>query len=1246
MGRFKTIFFVFLLSLIVQLGCSNKSETSRVSLVLPNWPTRASLNKTGDVANLAVADNIQVIIVNITGPGILTPRYFFWESHNSTAAPPTVIPFDVDRGENRLAQVLVVFEDRESGTMEFHYGDALKSITAATADFNITISPLQSGSARNGRLAGRYLRTDGHGPTGIVHVKYVPPGKPEMLLFDGFMYAGWFEIFTLENIGLSYYLGGDLLFKDAMSSSSTLVTTGPSTARIFVPKYYHQNGDSSSSSTTPRELSSGSESIVGYFGPGAGTKPVCFSQAITPIMGSYTTADLTNSTYLSWIGRRPIDGTKAGIALGGEVDVNCPAQTEEYTNHLRIDSSQVTHGDGVLGFKGPFRMQSTGGSGGWKSSVLASTTGSSSTFSATLNWKYMPDVFGSDGIGGVAIYVRSGTASANSRPDYERGEGIPCGDELEALGFSYLQDVAATSVNGTVAIPASIVSQANYTEGKFQAILCPYLRNPINGKRYALSGAVDYRSYVYSSNGGDSGGGGSGPGPTPAPPTKIVASKFEDHNIETSSTSRAQVMKDLCYPIRVAATNDQGYYGNMSGTATLTATSPTGGELLYNDAACTSGGTDTLTAQGFSGFHTMFMKIDGSQTQTTANISFAVSGGPTLAGTTFYASYIPYQPANKLVTLVQNSVTAYSCFPVDFRSLRDLVPSTFSSIPVTFNISVTPSAAASGWEFYPNMSDCQTGAQSSFTYSSQLEQHAVARYVGTESGSMTITPTTTDSNWAANSATIEGKTFNVVQPGAPASLQIPELNNSLPAEQCRMVHVVLLDSSSRLTPVKDELLASSSLNSMPINLNVTAGSALLSTESCSSAWSSSATVSIPELSAYNTTPVYIKATTSGTTTITATASSSSLAVGVSIAALELDVNISAAEASNVAVIMEGQGWNSTSKTVVGTPYGFVLNQSRPVTLLALTPSGDVPSSFSKNTQEIGLSGSQAVYTFPSSPVNFSGSVATINVTAMAAQSGVMVKTGGGSTGLTSVYGTAHNIYVASGFRLLAATSGISRDACQPILVQSIYSGQSSGPAIPISSTMNVTVAATSGNASAISFYDTPTCSTGAAVGSRAYTMTSGASQFIAYVKTNSSSGSYSLQATASSFGTGTITMTMDPSSVSTEANLVLQANSSNSIRRGMCEGIMVTRADQFGSAVQGGPLTVTLSSSTSGQGAGAFYTTPDCNGSAVTTAAIPSGDSSALIYYKYLGVDSSTITGNITATAGGLSSATYSFSGN
>ncbi len=1242
MGRFKTIFFVFLLSLLVQFGCSNKSETAKIGLALPSWPTRASLNKTGDLTSFATADNLQVIIVNITGPGIPTPAFFFWDRHDNGGAPPSFVELTVARGENRLTQVLVVFEDPDTGTMEFHYGDKLQSFTADAATVPITIEALQSGTARNGRLAGRYLDSSGHGPTGMVSVKYVPPGKPPMLLFSGFIFAGWFEFFTLENIGLSYYLapGGDVLFKDATSSSSALVTGGSSTARIVVPKYYYQNGGDSSAATSPRSVSAGAQSIVGYFGPGAGTKPVCYNNTITPMTGSYTTADLSNSTYLSWVGLRALDSIKAGIELGGELVGNCPTQENEYTNHLRIDSSQVTNGDGVLGFRGPFRLQSTGGSGSWKSPVLATTSGSGSSFSLSLNWKYMPDVFDSDGIGGVALYVRSGTASSNNRPDYESGDGIACGDDLEVLNFTYLQDVPATSLSGSATIPASIVSQTNYQEGKFQAILCPYLRNPIAGKRYPSSGAVDYRSYTYSGSSGPGTGGNSGPSLA----TRLIANKFESTGTQTTSSSRAQVMKDVCYPIRVFSADDQGSYGTMNGqTVNLTVTSPAGGELLYTDQNCTAGGTDTLSIPNFGGYYTVFIEVDESQNPTlsSANITFATTGSVSLTGTTFYASYSAYQPANKLITLAQDLVVAHSCFPIDFRSVLNTVPSAFSSVPVTFNITTAPSTS---WEFYPNMTLCQTGAQTSFIYSAQqLEQHVVARYVGSDSGSMTILPTTTDSNWTANSATIEGKTVNVVQPGAPVSLAVPDLNSNIPAEQCQVIHVVLVDSNSYQTPLKDSWLANPSGSADSLTVNMTATNGTLSQSSCSDAGSSSLTISIPELSAFNTTPLYFKATAAGQAAAVTATVSTALASGISIAALNRTLTVSSPRASRIEVGMEGQSWNSTSKTFVGTPYGFVLGQTRTIQLVALTPSGLVDPTFNRNSQQIGLAGSQAVYTFPSSPLSFTAGTVSVPVTALAAQSLVKLMTGGGSSGLDQIYGPYHNIYVASAFRVIATNVGISRDACQPVLVQSIYSGQSLGPAVPIASATSVTVSVTSGNSSAMSIYQTPDCSSGGSLGSAAFGMAAGSTQFTAYVKTISTSGTYALQASASGFGSGSASLSAVPTSVGSGTELDIQANQ-NGIRRGMCEGFMVVRTDTSGSAVPGASLPVTLSTSYA-PGTGTFYATPNCGGGAISVVTIPTGSSSAMFYYKHLGDGDTSISGSITASGSGVSSGTYSASG-
>src|SRR4051812_36130530 len=93
-----------LLALFFTVGCSRGAPSPGVRLSFPDWQAmRASdVERRSKVSTLAVDESqIEMLIVNVTGPGLSQPVFFQWENqdHKPGLAPPNAISLNVPRGD-------------------------------------------------------------------------------------------------------------------------------------------------------------------------------------------------------------------------------------------------------------------------------------------------------------------------------------------------------------------------------------------------------------------------------------------------------------------------------------------------------------------------------------------------------------------------------------------------------------------------------------------------------------------------------------------------------------------------------------------------------------------------------------------------------------------------------------------------------------------------------------------------------------------------------------------------------------------------------------------------------------------------------------------------------------------------------------------------------------------------------------------------------------------------------------------
>lgn len=428
------------------------------------------------------------IVINVRGPLMPNDVVWSWDAHqNGTIVPPPAnIVLDVPKGPDRLFQILVVSEN-ESGQMQFLYGDTLKTLAASAEDVSISVASIGSGG-EEAEIGGRYLTGDDVGPTGVLELLFQPPGtgRPAMKIFNTAMVNGWFQLFMINGAPFTYrwlHSGATLFsgngFSDPEFTPASALDHKLHLIRPAGYSYYQKGGG-----VYVTEARAAARVIGGYFGPAAATygKPACYTAAQT--MQSFysdighTTAILYDPTSTAVTKTRRLNN-QGGVSFGSGSCVG----GDPFIDWIKVDGKYAGNGrDQTFGFRGIFVSPPN-------SSTIASTY-NSGTQVMTLSWTFLPDVIGTNGVDGVAIYAH---------PDFDGGmemggDGIDC-EKLQSVGFSWVGD----SSSSPFAFPVTTANQSTT-----KAALCPYKLNYAGKAKYLFPGTR------YENQGGG-GGGSSGP---------------------------------------------------------------------------------------------------------------------------------------------------------------------------------------------------------------------------------------------------------------------------------------------------------------------------------------------------------------------------------------------------------------------------------------------------------------------------------------------------------------------------------------------------------------------------------------------------------------------------------------------------------------------------------------------------------------------------------------------------------------
>ncbi len=537
-----------ILSLLLPTACTRKEESKQVAIqiAVPHQITKTQ--KPNGTLTFTSAD-LAHLIINVSGQGIPSPITFNWDSHppcGTCAAPlpPTAFPVMVPKGPARIVQVLAVYQASTgtgSSSGSFYYGDATKDLITDQESVEINIAEIGGGvSLASGVIAGRILDSTGIGPSGRVAIKYEPPGKPSMVLEYADIFAGWFSFFGLKEVPLRYELAdGSMLFGGPMSLNN--FATSPQVLKVAIPQNYRHEQYTMDGPTTYR-LESAEELFLGYFGPGAATKKVCYNGS-TPF--TFTRRSIANTAPFNYL-VFPGTGTNNLTPTGGDSTLaNCSGTA--WVDYLRflpaiLDNNGTQSGpgfSGLLSFAPGQPMISASHSGG----TLA------------LSWTYLPDVSGQ--IQGMRLY----RIGKNERNAYRSDrDGMSC----HKFGtLPHLAVAQSPQASLSVAFPASEISTSLF-------VICPFTANG--------SLARGYETEIYGTSG--------------TPPTQLKIIK--------SSLPQSAMAQNQCSELRVRLVDDANMPRSYSSSITFGINAGASAATIFSNASNCSSQTSPISAQSLT----------------------------------------------------------------------------------------------------------------------------------------------------------------------------------------------------------------------------------------------------------------------------------------------------------------------------------------------------------------------------------------------------------------------------------------------------------------------------------------------------------------------------------------------------------------------------------------------------------------------------------------------------------------------
>lgn len=758
--------FAFIISLCFVLsifGCSQKSSSpSHISL---NFDWQTATQKAQDISSMAFTPsvtNLQRVMISVTASDFGQVAPPAWNRQSPSDVPPATFDASVPRGSARLVQVLLVFQDITTGSMIFYYGDGKTDTNADDVSVSILATPAGVGTGQ-GQIAGRYLSTPTTGPTGQLAMRYNPgSGKQTMTVDITDVYAGWFSVFSLQSQSFDYTFE-DSSFLMQNVTTMNIPVSGSAVLRAYIPAFFTCHG---SASCTTRQVQQNSRYVLGWFGPGASGKIMCYDASTGKnLQGLY--ADAASAILRQWNGSSPVvadDGTgRAGVELAGVAVASYPNATcgaTQFSDHLYFDSKNASRNNAPLGFSGPFKPLANGS--------LFSTAFSGGTYNIT--WDYLPDVTTVQGpvsksVLGVSLFYKI-LAAGNTNDDHD----LNC-NNVASYGYTLVQDFP-NSVK-TAALTAAQVGQTAATfqtatsNGSLKLLFCPYFSTTAQPRYF--SKAVG----IY-------GGGGGGPASGLA--------VFGPDGLPNSS-----VFNNNCVPAMVNGTSWTGSPGYFP-TGTNLAFSAPADISFYSDPGCFTALTTPIAVSNNNSSYPFYFVTTGTAPEA---ITVTASGGLSASGVLNLTDANSISANFVQVLAPSTNIYAYQCVPL-------LLQSYYNNAGVNISSGITPASqsftlsVAGGLQLYSDNNCNMPNASGTMFLGGSMAIHAAERVGGSfrYTGTSSSLPVTFTSSF---SGTISPASFLVTQPGAPSALTF-QGGQSFPAQNCQNLNVQLVDSNGQATP--------------------------------------------------------------------------------------------------------------------------------------------------------------------------------------------------------------------------------------------------------------------------------------------------------------------------------------------------------------------------------------------------------------------------------------------------------------
>lgn len=275
------------------------------------------------------AQNTQLltdVVINVSGPGIPANIIMNWslDRPSELCTGAGSCSFTAPMGKDRLIQVLAIYKDGEN--QSFLYGDRMSALEASNLPIEISVASIFSGAnIVEADLKGRFLTSATAGPTGIMDIKFKPEGKPAMQLMRSEMVNGWFSSFAMTGVRFQYSVGDLVLFGGPKNLEELRAPASPQVLETSFPAYYYHQGDQSS----PRLQQRASNRLMGFWGPGAAGKKVCYSS--TPGSLSHMYAAATGAATLMY---DPLttDSSKVRVLVSAGRNNDCTGLEEDISS--------------------------------------------------------------------------------------------------------------------------------------------------------------------------------------------------------------------------------------------------------------------------------------------------------------------------------------------------------------------------------------------------------------------------------------------------------------------------------------------------------------------------------------------------------------------------------------------------------------------------------------------------------------------------------------------------------------------------------------------------------------------------------------------------------------------------------------------------------------------------------------------------------------------------------------------------